>query len=116
MTEAQRRIAEQQSKSGINKLWDALTPLKHVGSFMNCGAHPDDERSHILAYLARNQGVRVIVDDFREQARAYKGKRSKPTNGQAASSLLSVWPSGSCRSAGASSAKGYNTNARTSIW
>ncbi|MCC3861137.1 PIG-L family deacetylase [Pseudemcibacter aquimaris] len=60
MTEAQRRIAEQQRKSGINKLWDALTPLKHVGSFMNCGAHPDDERSHILAYLARNQGVRVM--------------------------------------------------------
>lgn len=60
MTESQRRIAEQQRKSGINKLWDALTPLKHVGSFMNCGAHPDDERSHILAYLARNQGIRVM--------------------------------------------------------
>ena len=60
MTESQRRIAEQQSKSGINKLWDALTPLKHVGSFMNCGAHPDDERSHILAYLSRNQGIRVM--------------------------------------------------------
>ncbi len=60
MTEAQRRIAEQQSLSGINKLWNALTPLKHLGSFMNCGAHPDDERSHILAYLARNQGVRVM--------------------------------------------------------
>ena len=59
MTESQRRIAEQRRKSGINKLWDALTPLKHVGSFMNCGAHPDDERSHILAYLARNKGVRV---------------------------------------------------------
>lgn len=60
MTEAQRRIAEQQRLSGINRLWNALTPLKHVGSFMNCGAHPDDERSHILAYLARNQGVRVM--------------------------------------------------------
>ena len=60
MTESQRRIAEQQRLSGINRLWNALTPLKHVGSFMNCGAHPDDERSHILAYLARNQGVRVM--------------------------------------------------------
>ena len=60
MTESQRRIAEQQRKSGINKLWDALTPLKHVGCFMNCGAHPDDERSHILAYLARNQGIRIM--------------------------------------------------------
>lgn len=60
MTESQRRIAEQQRKSGINKLWDALIPLKHVGSFMNCGAHPDDERSHILAFLARNQGIRVM--------------------------------------------------------
>ncbi len=60
MTEAQRRIAEQQRLSGINRLWNALTPLKHVGSFMNCGAHPDDERSHILAYLARNQGARIM--------------------------------------------------------
>ncbi len=60
MTEDQRRIAEQQRLSGINKLWNALTPLKHVGSFMNCGAHPDDERSHILAYLARNQGVNIM--------------------------------------------------------
>jgi LmbE family N-acetylglucosaminyl deacetylase len=60
MTEGQRRIAEQQRLSGINRLWNALTPLKHVGSFMNCGAHPDDERSHILAYLARNQGIRVM--------------------------------------------------------
>jgi len=60
MTEAQRRIAEQQRLSGISKLWNALTPLKHVGSFMNTGAHPDDERSHILAYLARNQGARVM--------------------------------------------------------
>ena len=60
MTESQRRIAEQHRLSGINRLWNALTPLKHVGSFMNCGAHPDDERSHILAYLARNQGVRIL--------------------------------------------------------
>ncbi|MBT5074888.1 MAG: PIG-L family deacetylase [Kordiimonadaceae bacterium] len=60
MTESQRRIAEQQQLSGINRLWNALTPLKHVGSFMNCGAHPDDERSHILAYIARNQGARVM--------------------------------------------------------
>ncbi|MEZ5756764.1 MAG: PIG-L family deacetylase [Emcibacteraceae bacterium] len=60
MTESQRRINEQHQLSGINRLWNVLTPLKHVGSFMNCGAHPDDERSHILAYLARNQGVRVM--------------------------------------------------------
>lgn len=60
MTEAQRKIAEQHSLSGINRLWNVLTPLKHVGTFMNCGAHPDDERSHILTYLARNQGVRVM--------------------------------------------------------
>ncbi|MCP5380780.1 MAG: PIG-L family deacetylase [Kordiimonadaceae bacterium] len=60
MTESQRRINQQHQLSGINRLWNVLTPLKHVGSFMNCGAHPDDERSHILAYLARNQGVRVM--------------------------------------------------------
>ena len=60
MTEAQRRIAIQQSNSCIKKLWNSLIPLQHLGSFMNSGAHPDDERSHILAYLARNQGVRVM--------------------------------------------------------
>ena len=59
MTEAQRKIAEQQSLSGVNKLWNALAPLKHLGNFMNSGAHPDDERSHILAMLARKHGVRV---------------------------------------------------------
>ena len=51
MTEDQRKIAEQQSLSGINKLWNALIPLTHLGSFMNTGAHPDDERSHILTLL-----------------------------------------------------------------
>jgi LmbE family N-acetylglucosaminyl deacetylase len=59
MTEDQIKIAEQQSLSGINKLWNALIPLTHLGSFMNTGAHPDDERSHILTMLARKHGVRV---------------------------------------------------------
>ena len=54
------RVQEQASQSAIVKLWEALLPLKSVNSFMNTGAHPDDERSSLLAYLSRGEGVRVI--------------------------------------------------------
>ncbi len=85
MTEAQRRIAIQQSTSGINKLWNALIPLQHLGSFMNSGAHPDDERSHILAYLARNQGVRVMY------ATATRGKGGQNAIGTEAGNDLGAF-------------------------
>ncbi|WP_234400648.1 PIG-L family deacetylase [Virgibacillus senegalensis] len=38
-------------------LWSAVKPLSTITSFMNTGAHPDDERSHLLAYLSRGLGV-----------------------------------------------------------
>lgn len=38
-------------------LWESVVPLTTTASFMNTGAHPDDERSHFLAYLSRGQGV-----------------------------------------------------------
>ncbi|MFC0187097.1 NEW3 domain-containing protein [Fictibacillus aquaticus] len=41
------------------ELWNALKPLDTVISFMNTGAHPDDERSDLLAYLSRGKGVRT---------------------------------------------------------
>lgn len=41
-------------------LWNALTPLKSVNTFMNTGAHPDDERSAVLAYMSRKVGARTI--------------------------------------------------------
>ncbi len=39
------------------ELWSAVKPLSTITSFMNTGAHPDDERSHLLAYLSRGLGV-----------------------------------------------------------
>lgn len=43
----------------VVKLWQALKPLETTVSFMNTGAHPDDERSDLLAYLSRGLGVRT---------------------------------------------------------
>lgn len=40
-------------------LWNTLKPLDTTVSFLNTGAHPDDERSHLLAYLSRGLGVRT---------------------------------------------------------
>ncbi|MGP4079027.1 NEW3 domain-containing protein [Pseudalkalibacillus sp. R45] len=39
------------------ELWSAVKPLDTITSFLNTGAHPDDERSHLLAYLSRGLGV-----------------------------------------------------------
>jgi len=41
-------------------LWNALVPLKSVNTFMNTGAHPDDERSSVLAYVRHNLGAHTI--------------------------------------------------------
>ncbi|AZB44629.1 hypothetical protein CEF21_21350 [Bacillus sp. FJAT-42376] len=40
-------------------LWSTLKPLGTIVSFLNTGAHPDDERSDLLAYLSRGKGVRT---------------------------------------------------------
>ena len=51
------------SGSGFGKtgseLWKMLRPLDKVISFMNTGAHPDDEFSASLAWLSLGQGVRT---------------------------------------------------------
>ncbi|MDQ7860543.1 hypothetical protein RCO48_04090 [Peribacillus frigoritolerans] len=39
------------------ELWNAVKPLETTVTFLNSGAHPDDERSDFLAYLSR--GFRV---------------------------------------------------------
>ena len=54
------RVQEQAAQHAIVDLWEALLPLGSVNSFMNMGAHPDDERSSLLAYLSRGEGARVI--------------------------------------------------------
>ena len=40
-------------------LWNAVKPLSTTISFLNTGAHPDDERSDFLAYLSRGLGVKT---------------------------------------------------------
>ncbi|MYL65738.1 hypothetical protein GLW07_20460 [Bacillus hwajinpoensis] len=51
-------FAEDSSSQDANlALWESVVPLTTTASFMNTGAHPDDERSHFLAYLSRGQGV-----------------------------------------------------------
>ena len=41
------------------ELWNVLKPLSTTVSFLNTGAHPDDERSDFLAYLSRGLGVKT---------------------------------------------------------
>ncbi|WP_367714842.1 PIG-L family deacetylase [Nitratireductor sp. GISD-1A_MAKvit] len=53
----QERIAAQLRNPRIVKLWQALAPLKSCVSFMNTGAHPDDETSQMLAALALRDGI-----------------------------------------------------------
>lgn len=40
-------------------LWHALKPLETTITFLNTGAHPDDERSDLLAYLSRGLGIKT---------------------------------------------------------
>lgn len=47
--------------SDLDQLWRLLVPLPTVNSFMNTGAHPDDEANALLAYLAIGLGVRTVV-------------------------------------------------------
>jgi len=41
------------------QLWKALQQLKSVASFMNTGAHPDDETSRMLAALGFRDGIKL---------------------------------------------------------
>ncbi len=59
MTPSQKRIFEQASGSAITRLWDSLVPLTSVNSFLQTGAHPDDETTRLLARLAKADGVRL---------------------------------------------------------
>ncbi|MDN6161350.1 MAG: NEW3 domain-containing protein [Atopostipes sp.] len=54
--------SEDQTEEDIahdTELWNAVNPLNTTVSFLNTGAHPDDERSDILAYLSRGLGVKT---------------------------------------------------------
>src|SRR5690625_3044580 len=42
-----------------DELWNVINPLNTTVTFLNTGAHPDDERSDLLAYLSRGLGVKT---------------------------------------------------------
>ena len=48
-----------QHDSSDPELWKVVKPLDTIVSFMNTGAHPDDERSALLAYMSLGKGVRT---------------------------------------------------------
>lgn len=47
-----------QTKGDV-ELWNVVKPLETTVTFLNTGAHPDDERSDFLAYLSRGLGVKT---------------------------------------------------------
>src|ERR1041384_3684509 len=49
-------IAEDRGAMGLSQ---ALKRLDVIASVLHTGAHPDDENSALLAWLARGQGVRT---------------------------------------------------------
>lgn len=53
----QNRIAFERNSPHIVQLWRALVPLQTIVSFMNTGAHPDDETSAMLAALGFRDGM-----------------------------------------------------------
>ncbi len=55
----QARIAAERDRPRITALWQALTALKSTVSFMNTGAHPDDEISAMLAAMRFRDGIDV---------------------------------------------------------
>lgn len=58
LTDPARLSAEARAPHVVS-LWRALQPLQTVVSFMNTGAHPDDETSAMLAALAWRDGVDI---------------------------------------------------------
>ncbi|MCG6902377.1 MAG: PIG-L family deacetylase [Rhodobacter sp.] len=55
----QARIAADAATPRIVELWQALQPLKSVISFMQSGAHPDDETSAMMAALTYRDGFGI---------------------------------------------------------
>ena len=58
LTDPQRLSLDAQNPH-IVALWRALVPLRSVISFMNTGAHPDDEISEMLAALSFRDGIDI---------------------------------------------------------
>lgn len=60
-TNARERLARERADPAILRLHRALSRLGGVASFMNTGAHPDDEHSGLLAFLRFGMGVRIAI-------------------------------------------------------
>lgn len=55
------RLARDRADPAILRLHRALSRLGGVASFMNTGAHPDDEHSGLLAHLRFGMGLRIAI-------------------------------------------------------
>ncbi|MCJ8322418.1 MAG: PIG-L family deacetylase [Rhizobiales bacterium] len=53
------RLLNQQKIPRAVEMWKALQPLRSVVSFMNTGAHPDDETTSMLAAIGLRDGVKL---------------------------------------------------------
>ena len=53
------RLKTQNANPRLGKLWKALQPFRSCISFMNTGAHPDDETTSMLAALGLRDGVKL---------------------------------------------------------
>lgn len=54
-----KQVLSQTKEESDVELWNVLKPLSTTVTFLNTGAHPDDERSDFLAYLSRGLGVKT---------------------------------------------------------
>ncbi len=53
------RLTAQNASPRLIELWKALQPFRSCISFMNTGAHPDDETTSMLAALGLRDGVKL---------------------------------------------------------
>ena len=54
-----RRLDSGSKLSGLESLWQSLMPLRSTLRFMQTGAHPDDESSAALSFMAKSLGIQV---------------------------------------------------------
>ena len=64
-------LSAQKQLSGETRIRLALDELNNLGSVMMIAAHPDDENTALLAYLARGRHVRTGLS-FTHAARAVR--------------------------------------------
>ncbi|MBL1434624.1 MAG: PIG-L family deacetylase [Rhodobacteraceae bacterium] len=78
----QKKLKDAMQNSETAPLWQALQSLRSVVSFMNTGAHPDDETTRMLAALSLHDGVKI------SQACANRGEGGQNTIGTEAGAAL----------------------------